>query len=284
MGPFFLCSMPENLSNLEFALNDMIGGHRLTPDTVDLPTLRGFLSEVEKLIKGDMPGASLQGSRVRIKEGSLKVVALVAASLAINVREDLSRLEATGDLDQIQLRRAEVIEKWQSRAQANPSRSYSLNAAGLVKPILIKNDSHLRHGAENAWVGVEKYLTGRVTNAGGKREPNIHLDLLESGESLVVRSTEESLSAEHQNPLYKVVTLRVAAEQHLYTRALRDIRLIQFVQQADDADERALANLWEKGRVAWREVPSATAWVEEMRGHSCRSLVRSFQADESSGA
>ena|SRR5690625_1656531 len=220
--------MPENLSSLEVALNDTIGGHRLTPETVDLPTLRGFLVEVEKLIKGDMPGASLQGSRVHIEEGSLKLVAFVAAILATDVREDLSRLAATGDLDQIQPRRAEVIEQWQARARANPSRSYSLSADGLAKPVLIKNESRLQRGAENAWVEVEKYLSGRVTNAGGKREPNIHLDLLDSGESLVVRSTEENLSAEHQNPLYKVVTLRVAAEQHLHTRALRDIRLIQF--------------------------------------------------------
>jgi len=39
--------MPGELSSLEFALDDTIGGQRLTPETVDLPTLRGFLAEVE---------------------------------------------------------------------------------------------------------------------------------------------------------------------------------------------------------------------------------------------
>ena len=52
--------MSVELSELEFSLDDVVGGRPLTPATVDLPTLRGFLEEVEKLIKGDMTGASLR--------------------------------------------------------------------------------------------------------------------------------------------------------------------------------------------------------------------------------
>ena len=35
--------MPGELTELEFWLDDVIGGRPLTPSTVDLPTLRGFL-------------------------------------------------------------------------------------------------------------------------------------------------------------------------------------------------------------------------------------------------
>lgn len=34
-----------------------------------------------------------------------------------------------------------------------------------------------------------------------------------------------------------------------------------------EADERALANLWQKGREAWRDVTSAAGWVESLRGN-----------------
>ena len=51
--------MPDDLSKLEFSLDDRIDGKPLNPGTVDLPTLRGFLQEVENLIKGDVPGASV---------------------------------------------------------------------------------------------------------------------------------------------------------------------------------------------------------------------------------
>ena len=30
--------------------------------------------------------------------------------------------------------------------------------------------------------------------------------------------------------------------------------------QASEVDERALANLWQKGREAWRDVTSAAGW------------------------
>lgn len=33
------------------------------------------------------------------------------------------------------------------------------------------------------------------------------------------------------------------------------------------ADERALEMLWAKGRKAWKDVKSATKWVEELRGN-----------------
>jgi hypothetical protein len=119
---------------------------------------------------------------------------------------------------------------------------------------------------ENAWVSVEKYLTGKVVDLGGKQNPNVHLVLADTGDSARVGSTEQQLAAERQNQLYKDVTLRVQGEQHLRTKALRNLQLIQFSQQTTEVDERALAALWDKGIKAWKDVKSATGWVEALRG------------------
>jgi len=259
--------MPGELTELEFSLEDAIGGHPLTLRTVDLPTLRGFLEEVEKLIKGDVPGASLSDSRIRLEDGSVKLVALVAHLLAADVQGDLAELNEKEDLDAIQPRRAEVIEQWQARARRIPSRVYSIQTRSRNGAIRIANTSQFQHGSENAWVSVEKYLAGKVVNAGGKQDPNVHLVLADSGESVRISATEQQLSAEKENQLYKDVTLRVQAEQHMRTKALRNIRLIQFLAQATEADERALANLWQKGREAWRDATSAADWVESLRGN-----------------
>jgi hypothetical protein len=259
--------MPSELTELEFSLDDVIGGQPLTPESVDLPTLRGFLEEVEKLIKGDVSGASLSDSRVRIEKGSVKVVALVAHLLAADVRADLTKLDQTGDLDSIHPRRAEVIEQWQSRTRRSPSRTYSVQTDPISRPLRVANTSQFQHGSENAWISVEKHLTGKVVNAGGKQDPNVHLVLTDSGVSVRVSATEQQLGGEKENQLYKEVTLRVQAEQHLRTRALRNIRLVQFLPQASEADERALAELWQKGREAWHGVTSAAGWVEALRGN-----------------
>jgi len=259
--------MPGELIALEFSLNDVIDNRPLTPATVDLPTLRGFLEEVERLIKGDVKDASLGDSRVRIEEGSVKLIALVAQLLAADVRGDLAKLDETGDLDAIQPRRAEVIEQWQSRTRRFPSRAYSIQADFTRRPLRIANTTQFQHGSENAWVTVEKYLSGKVVNAGGKQDPNVHLVLADSGASVRISATEQQLGGEKENQLYKDVTLRVQAEQHIRTKALRDVRLIQFLANANEADERALANLWQKGREAWRDVTSAAGWVDTLRGN-----------------
>jgi len=258
--------MPEKLTALEFSVHDVIGGQALTPETVDLPMLRGFLEDVETLIKGDVLGATLSDSRVRIEEGSLKVVALVGSLLAADTQSDFVKLDQTGDLDSIQPKRAEVIERWQTRARRLPNRSYSIGT-GTGKTLGISGSSQFQHHGENAWVNVEKNITGKVVDLGGKQNPNVHLVAIDSGESLRVSATEQQLGAEPENQLYKEVTLQVQAQQHLRTKALRNLRLIRFLPQSTDVDEDALARLWQKGREAWKNVKSATGWVEELRGN-----------------
>jgi hypothetical protein len=259
--------MPNELTQLDFSLDDVVGGQPLTPATVDLPTLRGFLQEVETLIKGDVPGATLADSRVRIEDGSLKLAALVAQLLAANVQVDLATLDQTGDLDAIQPKRAEVLEQWQLRVRRSPTRVYSIATSKLAHSIRVTNTTQFQHGSENAWVAVEKYLTGKVVNAGGKQDPNVHLVLAGTGRTIKIDATEQQLASEKENQLYKDVTLRVQAEQHLRTKALRNLRLIQFAPQTDEPDEQALAALWQKGREAWKDVTSAAGWVEALRGN-----------------
>src|SRR4051812_41311115 len=113
--------MPASLARLEFRLEDEVQGLPITPETVDFPTLRGYLAEVETLIKGDEPGASLADSRVRIEEGSVKVLAFVSALLAASVNQDLIRVAEGCDLDKVQPRRADIMESWQTRARKNPT-------------------------------------------------------------------------------------------------------------------------------------------------------------------
>jgi hypothetical protein len=214
-----------------------------------------------------MPGASLADSQVRIEEGSVRIVALVAALLASDVRADLALLSQAGDLDLIQPKRAKVVESWQARAHRSVLRGYAILPEPGAKVIRITSTTQFQHGGEKAWMSVEKYLTGKVVDLGGKQNPNVHLILADTGESVRVDATEPQLAAEKQNQLYKDVTLRVQGEQHLHTKALRNLRLIQFSNQTTEVDEQALASLWEKGVKAWRDVKSATGWVEALRGN-----------------
>jgi hypothetical protein len=257
--------VPAELTELDFSVEDELDGRALTPSNVNLPILRMFLEEVETFLKGDVPGVTLNESRVTIEEGSLMVKTLVGAALAFNVQNDLEKLRQTGDLDLMQPRRAQIIERWQNRAEKSPKRSYSIGAQALS--VKITNRSRFEHGNERAWVNVEKYLTGRIFNAGGKQEPNIHVEL-EDGRTLRVDASEKQLSTVKANVLFKEMTLRVSAEEHLQTKALRNLQLIEFVSHATGVDEEALATLWKTGAESWKDAGSATEWVESLRGNT----------------
>jgi hypothetical protein len=259
-----LTRMPAELTEFDFAVEDELDGRPLTPDNVSLPILRGFLGEVETFAKGDLPGITLAESKVRIQEGSLKVQMFVGAALAFSIQGDLEKLKQTGDLDLIHAGRAKIIETWQNRAEKSSKRNYSIGADRLS--VRINGQSNYEHGNEKAWVNVEKYFTGKIFNAGGKQEPNVHIQL-DNGQVLRVDATEQQLSAKEDNVLFKTVTLRVRAEQHLRTKALRKLQLVEFVPVANELDEDALAVLWKKGPDAWKEIDSAVDWVERMRGH-----------------
>ena len=259
--------MAEDLMPVEFILEDALGGKPVSPANVDLPTLRAFLAEVETLIKGDSTNLSLADSRVELKPGSLKVVALLAATVASNLQFDMGKLAVTSDLDQIQNKRAEVIRRWQQRAEKSPSRRYAVLPMDSTKAVQVASQSHYQRHSENAWVEVEKYLTGTVENQGGRQSPNIHLFMGDTGTMVVIAASKEQLREQKENRLYKNATLFVRVEQHLLNKSLRNAVLISFVKAPEAVDEDALQILWAKGREAWRDAGSATAWVEGLRGN-----------------
>ena len=259
--------MKELDSTLLFRLEDRREGVELTPDTVDLPTLRGFLDEVESFVRGDEPSPNLRESQVKIEEGSIKLLVLVSVVLAQSVVGDLKRLAESGDLDTMQPKRASIMEKWQSRSVSSEFMTYSLGLENAKEPIVrVNRDTTWKHGQADSWVAVEKYLTGRVVDLGGKKKPNVHL-VLEDGTTLKVGASEARLAAEKENHLYQELTLRVEAEENILTGDLRNIRLLEFQKQANHVDEKALEKLWQRGREAWSSVDDPVKWVEEIRGH-----------------
>ena len=52
----------------------------------------------------------------------------------------------------------------------------------------------------------------------------------------------------------------------MLTRELRNAHLVEFVEYAPSVNEDELARLTRRGANAWKDVPNATTWVDEMRG------------------
>jgi protein-L-isoaspartate O-methyltransferase len=113
-----------------------------------------------------------------------------------------------------------------------------------------------------AWVPVEKYLSGQITDLGGTTKANVHLKL-DSGRVLTIASSQQLLAEEKQNRLYKPATLRVMAEEHLDTGELRNLVLKSFEDARAVWDEAQFNEMVRRGTAAWKDVPDD--WLETLR-------------------
>ena len=201
-------------------------------------------------------------------------VAVRAGSLAIETQplppsltlfRDLQSLGASELLDRLDVKRKEVLERWQKAARATSELAYRITAPLLTKPVVISADTDFRANDSDEWVEVERYVQGEIVDLGGKTKANAHVRLPD-GTTLKITTQQQVLRHEQANRLYKQATLRVRAQYNVLTKELRDARLVEFVEYAPSFDEAEFEKLTRKGREAWKDVGDATAWVEGLRG------------------
>lgn len=252
------------INELRFSLRDRIGDAEIGPARVPLALLGQFQSEVSDFLKGSSRDVDPMQVQIAIEEGSLVLVAsgLLAAG---SLWHDLDQLKQAESLDQIDSKRAAVVERWQGAARQNPHRRYTVSENPIKTIMRIDVQSNFRKIAEDAWVIVEKYLHGRIVDLGGKIKANVHLEL-EGGATLPIASTHDLLANEERNWLYRSALLHVTAEENLHTGELRKLRLLAFEPYAPAYDEDEYKRMVERGTRAWADVKDAAAWIEELRG------------------
>jgi hypothetical protein len=250
-------------NQLRFAISDRINDIDVSPAHVSLALLGEFQKEVSEFLKGSSRDVDPAKVLVSIEDGSLAIVAtgLLAAS---SLWADLEHLKSTDSLNLIDSKRASVVERWQSAAQKNPYRRYSVADQSAKVSFSVDSASNFRK-IEDAWVHVEKYLHGTVVDMGGSTKPNVHLKL-DNGVTLTIASTQDKLAQGEQNRLYRPALLQVTAEENLLTRELRNLILLDFEVHQPSYDDDEFNLMVERGTKAWAEVPDATAWLETLRG------------------
>lgn len=246
---------------LELVLDDVIGGEPIRPSSMPVALLASFHKEVADFLKGSQTDVDLNMLRVGVESGSYKLV-LSSAALVAGLVSDLALLRS-GNLDDMDPKRAQVIESWQKNARRHPTRRYALLVNG-ESSIDIHAASHFMRQEQATWVRVEKYLLGEIVDLGGTK-PNTHLQLSD-GTRLTIQTRHDQVLEQSDNLVYRQAMLRVSAEQELHSGKLRNVHLIEFVRYQPRFDPDAFAAMVAKGRKAWADVPDASRWVEEQRG------------------
>ena len=253
-------------SQIEFVLRGKVEGVEITPATIGLRRFNEFNQQVETFIGGS-EGLKLDEVRVSVGKGSYKLTAILTAMVLTSLEPDLRTLQRQDSLGEIDPRRAQVVAKWQASTKGSPDWRYAIRPHGLsVAPVEISTATDYRTGETVPWVKVEKYLFGTVVDMGGAKNANVHFRLEDSGEVLIVGTSQGYLKDQEENRLYHKMLLRVAAEQHIRTGQLRNLRLLSFENYQPGYDEAALDRFAKAGRAAWADVPDAAKWVRKIRG------------------
>lgn len=259
--------MMKGSQKLEFVLRRKVHGREVTPKTIGLAMFNQFNTEVEQLIAGSDRKIRLDEVHVEIKEGSYKLLAILPAVVMSTLEPDLRSLTRQDSLGEVDPKRKEIIEKWQSRAKTEDGGKYEIKAPrSLNVEVQITSTTDYHVGKITPWVNVEKYLFGQVVDMGGAQKANVHLALEDTGQTVIVGATQDFLREQQTNRLYHKTLLRVQAEENTRTGALRNVRLIDFVEYDPQYDEQALEQFIEKGTKAWADVPNAAEWVRKLRG------------------
>lgn len=249
---------------ITFALVDNSAGFETSPERVRLGDLAGFAADVATFLRGEGKEMDANAVEVAVKPGSLAIETspmLVTTGLF----HDLQALLTTELLDGLDARRREVMERWQKAARLLHGPLYRISAPFLDRPITVSAESDYHADDADQWVQVERYIRGEIQDLGGSTKANAHVRLPD-GSTLKVTADRQVLRDDSVNRLYKQAMLRIRAEFNVFTRELRNATLVEFVEYAPRVDEDELARLTRRGAQAWKDVPDATAWVNELRG------------------
>jgi hypothetical protein len=249
--------------SITFAIKGRTDGPDFSPERVPLSVLKEFSADVETLLRGDSKEIDTATLEVSVVEGSLGIQTQ-PIPLAPVLFHDLSSLLNSDQLDSIDPKRKNVIERWQKQARIKKL-SFSIMSDALLRPVVISSSTDFRANDADQWVRVERYVRGEITDLGGAREPNAHIRLPD-GKILTARTNRDLLRTDKFNRLYKAALVRIRAEYNVKTKELREAELIEFVEYSPKFDPLAFAKLTERGAKAWSDVPDAAAWVEDLRG------------------
>lgn len=131
---------------------------------------------VEKL-SGQRFGEFLRQNSYEISEGSVRHRFRTLMQTVIGFGAVIAQVGTEGHIDFLHERTAAAIESLQRIAR---EKDYVVTLQANRQSLRIDRTTHYER-QQQVWVEAEFYLYGELTNAGGKNNPNIHLDTKEHG-------------------------------------------------------------------------------------------------------
>ncbi len=254
----------ERKGHIEIRITGKNGNLYISPDNFDIKEIMAVLEQVDNLLfpndKSNRPIISYA-----IEEGSVKHLFKTSIQAIIGFNAVLGQINATQNIDFLDLPTAQAIEAFQSTA-LKKDYSFSINTsiAGTSELNIDKTTHFYRNSS--IWADAEFYFYGKVTNAGGKDKANIHI-LTEDLGTVRIETPIEFLEKQEENILYKPFGIRAIGKQHSETGEIdkSSLKFIEIIDYHADYDEVYLKKLRQKAK--WLKKIKSDSWLNEIRGY-----------------
>ncbi|HRE65156.1 MAG TPA: hypothetical protein PKU77_15315 [Ferruginibacter sp.] len=255
----------EEQGYIEVKIDGLAGNKQLMPTDIDIAEIKEIISDVETFLyptkgeKAERPHISY-----KIEEGSARNLFYLPISGVLLFNGLSTEIKNRGNIDFLDNKRAEIIDKFQRRAAAKNYEIFFLSSSNL-EPIL-KIDKNTRYFKVAAtFIETEFVLYGKINEEGGNN-PNFHLLTKEYGK-LIISATEQQL-LEGEKRLFKVYGVRAKGKQNLADGKPFDLKLIDYITYNPNYDEHKLDLLIERASAKWNTIPNVDVWLNNIRGGS----------------
>lgn len=253
------------LGEIEIHIEGKVGAQPLTPDLVDIEEIRGLLNEASDLLFPTEKRSQRPVISYEISAGSVRHRFRTLMQTVIGFGAVIAQVGNEGHIDFLHEKTAAAIESLQRIAR---EKDYVVTLSANQQSLRIDRMTHYER-AQQVWVEAEFYLYGELTNAGGKNNPNIHLDTKEHG-TLRIAVDKDYLKQGEKNLLYKKFGVRATGRQNLKTFEMdsNSLRFVELLDHDRAYSQSYLDDLLQRAAPAWAGVTDSDAWLEELRGRA----------------
>ncbi len=254
----------EALATFEVRIDGKRGNKDLKPTEFDIRELRGLLDEVEVLLfpndRRERPVISY-----RVEEGSVRNIFQTGVQSIASLGAVIGLVNSQRTLDILEPRTAKAFETIQQWA-IEKDYAFTLTTSTNPTEELRVDRSTAYFRSEATVVETELYLYGKVTDAGGKEKPNIHLQV--EGQGIFTIEAEESfLAALENNILYHQLGIRAVGRQNVQTGEIErgSLKLIELIDYDQRYEDNYLARLQAKAK-GWLKDIDPDQYLNDVRG------------------
>ncbi len=253
----------EEQGYIEVKIDGLVGNKPLKPSDIDIDEIKEMINDVENFLyptrgeKAERPHISY-----KIEEGSARNLFYLPISGVLLFNGLSNEINNRGNIDFLDNRRAEIIDKFQRRA-AEKNLDISFFSSSVKEPILKINKDTAFFKVAAAFIETEFILYGNINEEGGNN-PNFHLLTKEYGK-LIINATEQQL-LEGEKRLFKVYGVRAKGKQNLADGKPFDLKLIDYITYNPNYNEHKLDLLIERASSKLNTITNVDLWLQHIRG------------------